>query len=110
MFQALKLAGDQALMLVGDAPLLDCPVCGKQFATKHNLGQHWRVHSGERPFSCLVCGKGFKQKAHMQKHLSSHRQRGEVAGQVMWMGNPMEEPEEIRVNGEPMMEQILSIQ
>ena len=74
--------------------MLDCPVCGKQFTTKHNLGQHWRVHSGERPFSCPVCGKGFKQKAHMQKHLSSHRQRGEVAGQVMWMGNPMEEPEE----------------
>merc|ERR1719216_618784 len=61
-----------------EVPMLDCPVCGKQFATRHNLGQHWRVHSGERPFSCPVCGKGFKQKAHMQKHLSSHRQKGEV--------------------------------
>lgn len=76
-------------------PVLDCPVCGKQFATKHNLGQHWRVHSGERPFTCPVCGKGFKQKAHMQKHLSSHRQRGEVVGsQMVWMGNMIEDAED----------------
>jgi len=81
-----------------EVPMLDCPVCGKQFATRHNLGQHWRVHSGERPFSCPVCGKGFKQKAHMQKHLSSHRQKGEVAGQVFWMGNPMEDPKDPKMD------------
>ena len=43
-----------------EVPMLDCPVCGKQFATRHNLGQHWRVHSGERPFSCPVCGEIIK--------------------------------------------------
>jgi len=67
-----------------------CPVCGKQFATKHNLNQHMRVHSGERPFGCPVCGKGFKQKAHMQKHLSAHRNKEPLAG-VLWMGNTMED-------------------
>ena len=86
-----------------EVPMLDCPVCGKQFATRHNLGQHWRVHSGERPFSCPVCGKGFKQKAHMQKHLSSHRQKGEVAGQVYWMGNPMEDPKDPKVEPDHIM-------
>ena len=69
---------------------MGCPICGKQFATKHNLNQHIRVHSGERPFGCPVCGKGFKQKAHMQKHLSAHRNKEPLAG-VLWMGNTMEE-------------------
>ena len=69
---------------------MGCPVCGKQFATKHNLNQHMRVHSGERPFGCPVCGKGFKQKAHMQKHLSAHRNKEPLAG-VLWMGNTMED-------------------
>jgi len=76
--------------------LMGCPICGKQFATKHNLNQHMRVHSGERPFVCPVCGKGFKQKAHMQKHLSAHRNKEPLAG-VLWMGNTMEDTEETEI-------------
>ena len=34
----------------------------------------------------------------MQKHLSSHRQKGEVAGQVFWMGNPMEDPKDPKMD------------
>jgi len=79
---------------------LGCPMCGKQFATKHNLNQHLRVHSGERPFACPVCGKGFKQKAHMQKHLSAHRNKEPLTG-VLWMGNNMEDVD----NGEEMATQ-----
>ena len=36
----------------------------------------------------------------MQKHLSSHRQKGEVAGQVFWMGNPMEDPKDPKMETE----------
>ena len=50
-----------------------------------------------------MCGKGFKQKAHMQKHLSSHRQKGEVAGQVYWMGNPMEDPKDPKMEPDHIM-------
>lgn len=73
---------------------LGCPICGKPFATKHNLNQHIRVHSGERPFICPVCGKGFKQKAHMQKHLSAHKNKDRLnITEVLWMGNRMENVE-----------------
>ena len=68
---------------------LPCPACGKHFATKHNLTQHWRVHSGERPFTCPICNKGFKQKAHMQKHMMAHKTRDGSLSSLQWMGNIM---------------------
>ena len=50
---SLQMAAERIL----EVPMLDCPVCGKQFATRHNLGQHWRVHSGERPHGIRICIK-----------------------------------------------------
>ena len=76
-------------------------VCGKNRDVDETLSKKFKPSSPhildvQRFFQ--VCGKGFKQKAHMQKHLSSHRQKGEVAGQVFWMGNPMEDPKDPKMD------------
>ena len=46
--------------------------CKKGFIEKHELDQHKRVHSGEKPFQCNVCGTGFRQNAHLRTHMRVH--------------------------------------
>lgn len=47
---------------------LECDQCGKQFRFRSLLETHYRVHTGDRPFSCPVCGRGFTQKNNMYAH------------------------------------------
>ncbi|XP_018318472.1 zinc finger protein 501-like [Agrilus planipennis] len=51
---------------------LACEICHKMFSSKSRLEQHWRVHSGEKPFECHICKKRFPHKNYMTKHLLIH--------------------------------------
>ncbi|OQR73253.1 zinc finger protein-like [Tropilaelaps mercedesae] len=48
-----------------------CEVCLKQFASRHDMERHMRVHTRERPFICPLCATGFTQKSSLKSHLYS---------------------------------------
>ena len=54
-----------------------CPDCGKVLTTKSNLVRHFRLHSGERPYSCLDCGRTFVDRGNMKKHARIHSSEGD---------------------------------
>ncbi|XP_057568461.1 zinc finger and BTB domain-containing protein 32 isoform X2 [Hippopotamus amphibius kiboko] len=49
-----------------------CPVCGKRFSLKHQMETHYRVHTGEKPFSCSLCPQRSRDFSAMTKHLRTH--------------------------------------
>ncbi|XP_018572375.1 zinc finger protein 664-like [Anoplophora glabripennis] len=49
-----------------------CDVCGKIISTKSNLNQHYRKHTGERPYGCDACGKKFLKAEHLTVHKRTH--------------------------------------
>jgi hypothetical protein len=50
----------------------ECTVCLKQFTRAHNLRQHMRTHTDERPFACSVCDKAFARQPDRNRHESLH--------------------------------------
>ena len=56
------------------SPRHACPweLCGKRFATRGELVQHIRVHTGERPFECSVCSAAFTQRQSLKRHQRIH--------------------------------------
>lgn len=54
-----------------------CSVCGKAFAKTSDLLRHYRVHTGERPYTCARCNRTFPYKTSLKIHMDSHdRQDG----------------------------------
>ncbi|XP_004690328.1 PREDICTED: zinc finger and BTB domain-containing protein 32 [Condylura cristata] len=49
-----------------------CSVCGKRFSLKHQMETHYRVHTGEKPFSCRLCPQRSRDFSAMTKHLRTH--------------------------------------
>uniref|UniRef100_A0A8R1TM51 C2H2-type domain-containing protein n=1 Tax=Onchocerca volvulus TaxID=6282 RepID=A0A8R1TM51_ONCVO len=52
--------------------LFYCCICGKAFGKTSDLVRHYRIHSGERPFSCNRCGRNFNLKSSLKLHMDSH--------------------------------------
>lgn len=55
----------------GEKPF-SCKYCEKSFSKKQYLDMHERIHTGERPFSCTTCGKSFNQRAPLTTHMRIH--------------------------------------
>jgi len=46
--------------------------CGKQFTKTWNILDHFKVHTGEKPYRCRECRKVFSQKGNLTKHMKLH--------------------------------------
>jgi len=46
--------------------------CGKHFTKTWNILDHFKVHTGEKPFQCKCCKRSFSQKGNLTKHLKLH--------------------------------------
>ena len=58
--------------------------CNKLFRKWHNLFDHMRTHTNERPFRCPVdgCDDAFKQYSNQLKHLVTHKTQGNLPCRV----------------------------
>ena len=49
-----------------------CPFCPKISGTKHNMQNHIRTHTGEKPYTCSFCSYAGTQKVCLNRHLATH--------------------------------------
>lgn len=50
-----------------------CPICHRILSCRSALRQHYRTHTGERPFKCRLCGRAFTTKGNLKTHISVHK-------------------------------------
>ena len=52
-----------------------CPykdICTYASKYRHNLRDHIRIHTGEKPYVCDICGGCFRQQSACKKHILTH--------------------------------------
>ena len=55
----------------GEKPYF-CKNCDYKSTQSSSLTDHQRTHTGEKPFVCKVCDKRFTQSSHLTKHQRTH--------------------------------------
>lgn len=50
-----------------------CPLCNRILSCRSALRQHYRTHTGERPFKCRICNRQFTTKGNLKTHISVHK-------------------------------------
>lgn len=60
-----------------DSNLFCCPwpCCERVFSRFYNLRSHYRIHSGEKPFSCEFCDLSFARNHDLKRHERIHSQK-----------------------------------
>jgi uncharacterized Zn-finger protein len=48
-----------------------CPFCPKISGTKHNMQNHIRTHTGEKPFICTFCPYACSTKGNLKTHVAN---------------------------------------
>lgn len=48
-----------------------CHVCGRCLSRKHNMVDHMRLHTGERPYACPSCRYRATQRSNLKKHVKN---------------------------------------
>ncbi|KAJ0184144.1 hypothetical protein K1T71_000567 [Dendrolimus kikuchii] len=60
--------------VLGEKP--QCVECGKMFSSKKTFRYHWNVlHKGQNRYPCPICGKVYQWKSNLGRHLRSHKAR-----------------------------------
>lgn len=52
-----------------------CEQCSYVAKHRHNLKEHIRVHTGEKPFKCGICCRAFSRKRNLDGHKRMHAGR-----------------------------------
>lgn len=50
-----------------------CPICNRILSCRSALRQHYRTHTGERPFRCRLCNRSFTTKGNLKTHIGVHK-------------------------------------